>query len=95
MTSPSGLKLRLWVVALALFAIGAIARSVFLYQGNEAYSYPYAVEFQLYPYGAALAVLALWILFQTRRARQLAIGCVLWLFMAIASVAAVLSSIPK
>ncbi len=87
-------RLRLWVISLAFFAAGAIGRVVLSREGNEAYSYPYAVELQFCAYGAALTALALWILLQAHGAQQW-VGCGVWFLMAIASVVAVLSSIPK
>ena len=85
----------MWVVSAALFAGVFAGRLVLDAQGNVAYSYPYAVELQWYGYGAALFVLAIWIVSQANTVPRQVIGCAGWALLAIASAVAILTSIPK
>lgn len=88
---------RLWFVSVSLF-VGAFAgRLVLDAQDNVAYSYPYAVQLQIYGYGAALIVLGVCALCLGQKATrsQYVGGCVTWLLLAFASGVLVLSSIPK
>ena len=86
---------RLWVISLALFACGFIGRLVLDWQGETAYSYPIAVELQMYWYTAGLFVLLLWIIGQAGSVRVGIISCVAWFVLAFALALAILSSIPK
>lgn len=48
---------RLWVISLALFVGGFLARVILVDFGDVAFGYPAAEEIQFYCYGAAVLVL--------------------------------------
>jgi hypothetical protein len=95
MNAPSrGPRLRLWLVALTLFAGGFAARLILDAQEAGAFSYPYAIVFQVWTYGLGLAVWAMWCATRVTPGRY-AGGCLLGLLLAIAAFVAILTSIPK
>jgi hypothetical protein len=96
MTTPlRRTKLRLWVVSLALFVGGFASRLALDAQGDVGSSYPAAVAIQWYAYGAGLVVWAAWWALQAPPGRGSALGCLAGVLLAIASLFAVISSIPK
>jgi hypothetical protein len=92
---PRWLHVRLWLVAAFCFAAGVVSRVVLAQSADVAFAYPYAVQFQLLWYGAGLGALALWLVIGVKRESQSAVGCGVWVALALASGFAVISSIPK
>lgn len=89
------LRIRLWIVSLALFAAGFAGRLVAnAGVDNVAWSYPIEVEVQWYAYWAGLVVWMLWLALQAGR-KWTAPGCFTGVLLAVASFIALISSIPK
>jgi hypothetical protein len=88
-------SVRLQIVSAALFAGGLVSRLVLDWQNETAWSYPSAIEFQTYWYGAGLLAFLLWIIDPAKTARQRGIGCATWVGLALASAWLILSSDPK
>jgi hypothetical protein len=86
---------RLWILGCALFLIGFITREVFERNSNVAYSYPQSVAIQFLFYGIGFLIFWIdWIL--TRKNSPYGVlGCLGLMILAMGSLMAILSSIPK
>lgn len=88
-------RVRLWLVSLTLFVAGFAARLFLEGAGEEADMYPAAVAIQYYAYFAGLVTWAAWMTFQAGSSRAYGFGCLGGIALAVFSLFAVISSIPK
>jgi hypothetical protein len=89
------MKARLWLISLIFFA-GGLFGSMWVNAGveNIAWSYPIEVEIQWYAYWAGLITWMLWLAVQAER-RLVPLGCFIGIVLAVASLIAIISAIPK
>lgn len=95
MLSRGWFPVRLWIVSLALFGGGFIARIVLELDDNVGFTYPAAVELQGYCYLGGLLMLLLWTVAQAHSILQRLIGVALLVLSSFVSLLAILSSVPK
>jgi hypothetical protein len=89
------LRVRLWIVSLALFVAGFAGRvAANVWIDNVAWSYPIEVDIQWYAYLAGLAAWVAWLALQATP-RLIAPGCLVGVALTVASLFAVVSSILK